>query len=661
MKTLLHLSAERNSPLPGELHAVPGLRVLSRTHVAEAAAALHAGAFDLALIVGERWTPGMSDQVQQLRQLAPNLRILIATDEAECMAAYLAGADAVLPWPAASPLLAGVVKRLAQANATTVNAPSPTTPGPRWPEAGQSSVSALEILRGFSKVLSHTLDERPLAQRLVEQLAEILGVVRIALFLEHEPPAQSVAPTITDPRLACVAATGIPAEVTSCVELSRNGGLGRIISQRRGVVSRHAPHVQPNLQADPEILQEFDLLGCDTAVSVRDRDRVIGVAVLGERITGQPFTTEELNLGYFLMGELGLAIRNSRLHHLVTQNHQLLSSILESITSGSLVIGPDLRVLHANRAAPQLLGLAEGRLPSSSDLPPPVLQALHAVATRGSTAEPILHEQRSGARRLLRFSIIPLQGSTTAAPARPVLVLIEDWTKINDAKQAEIEAANNRLVSTIAARFAHEIRNSLVPLSTHSQLFASQVQSASFLESLQSSLHRETMRIRRLSDQMLFLATSETMHIEPVPVGDMVRRALSAAQDIVNKTGELVSVGDVDLRVRGTRASLEYALQEVLANALQASPSDAKISVRVSSTSHENQPAVAIEIADNGTGFTAEAASRATEPFFTTRTTGVGLGLAVARKIVEVHGGRLLIQHRARAGDSDVKLILPAP
>lgn len=664
MKTLLLISSERSPGPLEELHAIPGLRVIARATVADATSAVSAGVFDLALVVGPTWTDAVAGEVHRLRNAAPRLPVLIATEPSHVLAAYTAGADAALPWPEAAALVPALVQRWLRAGSAPA-LPTPAMPVASvapWPMPPVHSHSALEILRDFSKVLSHALDERSLAHRLVEQLAEILGVVRIALFLEPETQPQPVMEAVApDPRLACAAAIGIPPEVTACVELSRDGGLGRLMTSRHGVFSKYSPHLQSELQGDARILQEFEVLGCDMAVSIRDRDKVIGVAVLGQRITGQPFTTEELNLGYFLMGELGMAIRNSRLHRMVTLNHELLSSVLESLTSGSLVVGADLRVLLANRAASALLDVPPNRPPSASDLPAPVLQALHAVATQGARAEPILHDRGSGSARLLRCSLIPLKGGGPSSAARPVIVIIEDWTKINAAKQAEIESASMRLITTIAARFAHEIRNSLVPLSTHAQLFPSEVHNASFLESLRSSLNRETLRIRRLSDQMLFLAAADAPGDDLVPVGDIVNDALTAAQEIASKSGQLVCVGDRELRVRCTRSSLTYALQEILANALQSGPGPATIRVKVMPATLDGKPAISLEISDSGNGFTAETAARATEPFYTTRTTGVGLGLAVARKIVEQHGGRLSVQDRSRPEQADLKLTLPAP
>lgn len=670
MKTLLLISTERAAGAFDELHTITGLRVIPRASVNDGASAIAAGVFDLALLVCGAWTDAASLEVQRLRGLAPRLPVLAATGTSRSIEAYASGADAVLPWPGSAGLLPQIIQRWLGHTAplaAPANLPNGNGRGPSlvpWPSpaATPSGQSALEVLREFSKILSHSLDERSFAQRLVEQLAEILGVVRIALFLEPEVQTEPVAAVVrSDPRLACVASVGVPADVTACLDLSRDGGLGRSMTHRRGVLSKYSPHLQLEMQGDLRILQEFEVLGCDMALPIRDRDKVLGVAVLGERITGQPFTTEELNLAYFLMGELGMAIRNSRLHRMLTVHHELLSRILESITSGSLVVGGDLRVLHANRAANGLLGVDVSRMPSASDLPAPVLQQLHAVATQGASADPLFVERPAGPLQLLRFTLVPLQGSDTAGDSRPVIVLIEDWTKIHASKQAEIQTANSQLISTIAARFAHEIRNSLVPLSTHAQLFEHQVTNADFLTSLRASLNRETLRIRRLSDQMLFLARPDVVTDDTAPIGELLDQALVAAQEITGRTGNLVCTGETSLRVRGTRESLVYALQEILANSLQSVAGNATIRLKLDCHRENGSCVVIVEVADSGTGFTSETASRATEPFFTTRTTGVGLGLAVARKIVEEHGGQLTIFQRTLPEHPDLRLILPAP
>ena len=94
--------------------------------------------------------------------------------------------------------------------------------------------------------------------------------------------------------------------------------------------------------------------------------------------------------------------------------------------------------------------------------------------------------------------------------------------------------------------------------------------------------------------------------------------------------------------VAGDREALKHALAEVFINALQANPSDAKVAVRTyEHTDDTGSRSLRIDIMDNGEGFMTETAQQATDAFFTTRSVGLGLGLTVTRKVVEIHHGRL--------------------
>jgi signal transduction histidine kinase len=109
--------------------------------------------------------------------------------------------------------------------------------------------------------------------------------------------------------------------------------------------------------------------------------------------------------------------------------------------------------------------------------------------------------------------------------------------------------------------------------------------------------------------------------------------------------------------VRCHRPALEHAFQEILTNALQANPDDPVVTLSIEPG---RDGGVRVTVRDNGPGFTAEAARQATEPFFTTRNTGVGLGLTVAEKVVEDHHGQLHVGPRSAKHDFDVEMWLPA-
>jgi signal transduction histidine kinase len=98
------------------------------------------------------------------------------------------------------------------------------------------------------------------------------------------------------------------------------------------------------------------------------------------------------------------------------------------------------------------------------------------------------------------------------------------------------------------------------------------------------------------------------------------------------------------ITLTGDADALKHALAELLLNSFQANPANAQTRLRCRVLSNGNgNPSVHLAIQDGGTGFTPEVARRAKDPFFSTRNVGLGLGLTVARKIIEGHQGRLEI------------------
>jgi len=114
--------------------------------------------------------------------------------------------------------------------------------------------------------------------------------------------------------------------------------------------------------------------------------------------------------------------------------------------------------------------------------------------------------------------------------------------------------------------------------------------------------------------------------------------------------------------LRCNRASLAHAFQEIFLNGLQSSHGDPRLAVSLNAgPTTDGRAELVIQVRDTGGGFAPESAGRATEPFFTTRNTGVGLGLTIARRVIEAHQGRLDVLPRKSPGDPDVVIRLPLP
>jgi signal transduction histidine kinase len=116
--------------------------------------------------------------------------------------------------------------------------------------------------------------------------------------------------------------------------------------------------------------------------------------------------------------------------------------------------------------------------------------------------------------------------------------------------------------------------------------------------------------------------------------------------------------GTLDLRAAVDRTALGQALRNVLENSLHACADPVEVEVCWGTTTLEGQPALQAVLRDNGPGLTAEARQKIFDPFYTTKTQGTGLGMAMARRIVEAHGGRIAVGETLRAG-AEIIISLP--
>lgn len=615
--------------------------------------------------------------IEKVRRQIPHCPMLVYTGlkswgwEEE---AYLKGAAHVVGKPVRSKLFNELLERSFNVQITP---PAPISPLPRTEPLpasalsnvsvaapNQSALQALEVVRHFSAILMHSLSAEPLLNKFLLLLREILGVNRAAIFL-RQPVAVFGDKTTGEEtrRLRKSCAIGLPANLLEHFGLSLNTGIGQHLLRSGRILRRHSEEAR----ADSIVQQEFELLGTQVAIPILDRETLIGVAVFDGRVTGDLLSNPELELIFHLLEEVSLAIKNIWLHDQLAANHEMMTDTFRQLSSGCVLVGQDLTILHANKAARSFFSRAGSRAAELefTDLPMELGNKVYQVLRTGTSMAPFRYQPDDSSKSVFNISIVPFQKPGSPLPAS-ALLMAEDLTQSEQLRKLELEAANLRLVTTMADRLAHEIGNALVPLSTHQQLLKEKYKDPEFRASLELAMADGIKRVSRLINQMRFLARDNAISVEAFPVENLIEDAYQEAQKHQSAKAPKLEYknGVRPVILTGDRGALKHALSEIMLNALQANPSDPKIGVRVHSHAGDKgngsqRHDVEIEIQDNGEGFTPETGQKALTPFFTTRNVGLGLGLAVSRKIIETHHGKLEIVD-AKGGHSGlIRITLP--
>jgi signal transduction histidine kinase len=228
----------------------------------------------------------------------------------------------------------------------------------------------------------------------------------------------------------------------------------------------------------------------------------------------------------------------------------------------------------------------------------------------------------------------------------------------NQRLQEEIRRRERLLtVNILSAGLAHNIRNPLVTVQTFIEMLPAQLHDPEFLGQYREQALLEVKRISGLVEKLGRYARAEAPRVEATNVGEVLKTASSFLSHESEFRGVRLDVGTQgNLSLRADFQELLEAFTAVFLNALQACKSGG----RVRASAREEGAGVRVAISDTGVGIAKDSLPHVFDPFFTSRepNEGVGLGLTIARAIVEQHGGRISIESRPDAG-TRVVIVLP--
>ena len=205
-------------------------------------------------------------------------------------------------------------------------------------------------------------------------------------------------------------------------------------------------------------------------------------------------------------------------------------------------------------------------------------------------------------------------------------------------------------LGTMSGVVAHELRNPLASLKGHAQLLVESLEEPKQKAQAQHVVDA-AWRLERLSASLLELARTGALTREVTEPVALVRAVL--AQFEAQRTRLEVSAAPAKWSLDPVR--FQQVVTNLVDNALQASPPEALVELKVAQV-HE---ALIIEVRDHGPGVPVSERERVFEPFVTTRIKGVGLGLAIARQVVALHGGTLTVED-APGGGACFRITIPA-
>jgi PAS domain S-box-containing protein len=335
-------------------------------------------------------------------------------------------------------------------------------------------------------------------------------------------------------------------------------------------------------------------------------------------------------------------------------------NILGSLTNGIVTIDLDGRLVTLNPAAELLTGFfrgeAAGRYCTELFAHTPEISDFltETLATRAPIASvPLTLRRRNGTTLPIEFSTAPLKGGE--GKDLGVIGVFRDVTLVRQLESDLRRSDRLAALGTLAAGLGHEIKNPLTSLLTFSRHLERKFNDPNFRERFSSVVPRELERINGIVERLLELARPSRMSFSLVRLPELIDRALELyADQLDDRRVEVVREYARDVpSIQADKDALYRVFLNLMANALDAMPRGGRLTVRAgwAGTGDPVPPArwrptsrVKVEVEDTGVGIEPSDNDRIFSPFYTTRDSGTGLGLALAHKIIQDHGGAISFQ-----------------
>ena len=249
---------------------------------------------------------------------------------------------------------------------------------------------------------------------------------------------------------------------------------------------------------------------------------------------------------------------------------------------------------------------------------------------------------------------------------KALLFVFRDMTFFNRFKEEFRKNESLAQMTTMAAGVAHEIKNPLASISIYLQLMDKMMEKNGSMTREEAKKYldvvsEEVDRINKIAVDFLFAVKPMKVNLAICNVNDIVKKTVSVVSAELKEKGIAFKQHlAVSLpKVLADSSLIQQSILNLINNAMQAMPEDRKDPAITVSTFMENDM-VKISVADNGCGMTEEQMSKIFEPYYTTKSSGTGLGLTVLFKIMKQHEGDVTVSSTPGVG-SEFTLQIPVP
>jgi two-component system, NtrC family, sensor histidine kinase AtoS len=535
--------------------------------------------------------------------------------------------------------------------------------GPAPAPANGGHVGSLgTVLKEMGKLLAAHFDLERVVDFFLDAITELVRPGRAALLLPDD-----------ERRYRVRGQRGLDPALTDHVRLTAGDGLPAWFRQHARPASRH------ELARDPECVdaaRELAVLGGEVAVPLWVQGKLVGILILGPRVTGLPYAGEDLERLFTLASQVAVAVEDISLFNTVRAQASFIEQVLAHLQSGAITIDAATRITLFNRRAEEILGVPRGEVLGRDlrALPSPLGDLLYDTLRNG-------RELRLQEVMLPRRPTFGLEVSTsrilgpTGTPAGAVMIFEDPAPRHLLHRERQATQALD-LLNRVLLRLTDEIKNPLVSIYTFLELLPQRYDDPEFRERFFAVVGRDTKHLISLVDKLIVLAGEREYKLDFCDARDLINDALAdlalrferprSSQDaaiflldVPDRSDRLTAVlytPESDLLIKADRDQLGKAFGYLVRFLIARVETDGRVAIHVL-PDPDDARTVRVSLLGKPAMLTPADRERLFSPLAIASERLLDVGPSVSQKIVEAHGGTLSMG----GAEGEIRFLLTLP
>ncbi len=402
----------------------------------------------------------------------------------------------------------------------------------------------------------------------------------------------------------------------------------------------------------------MDFFGGQLVIPLLIGGQLAGLLILGERVTGQPYSSAQIETLYLLSSYVSMTLRDFELHQQLRMSKSYIKRILQNMNAGVITLDADERIGICNPYAAEILGGECSRIEESDlrVLPSPLGDYLYAALQVPDEAVTGKEITIWGGKLTLRVSTSALlddNGSATGA-----VLIMEDMTAEVSLAEEQRHRERLKVLTGLVGRLVHEIRTPLTAIRTYADLMGDAGDSQPLAEFWKNTVTPEINRLDELARELVSVIQQPEPDFELTQIETLVRQAVEKLQQTEEISESLINVqiGEGLPRVvvdpQTTGQALFYLLRHLYVTG--SSP----LRIRTNSFLSDGGENVVIIVSGSTRAKDEVLLDEIFDPVAALQTEQADLGPAISRKIIENQQGQ--VHAECKNGALQIEVSFPA-